>query len=142
MCLTFVSISFAQASDKDQYDIYANIIGGRGYQFYPIHFGIPNKYDYPVNDPVYEQIKKIPNKEFDIQKLLAESLRYSIGKTFKVDKNSLNRQVYFSPIYFRNESEAFLIIISSDDESKPLYSFLQAKKANGSWSFTDYYERY
>lgn len=138
----FTLSSSSQNLNEVEYDIYANVIGKEGYQFYPINFNIPNEYKFQINDSIYDEIGKIPNKEFDLKKMFAKSLKYSVGKTFKIQENNLKRQIYFSQIYFKNKDDAFFIIIVTDNNPKPLFLFLEAKKINNEWNFYDYYERY
>ena len=132
-------LSFSQNVNYDEYEVYGAHIGVNGYQFYPINFNIPSAFKLKINDSIYEEIDRMPNKEFDIKKLFSISLKYSIGKTFIVLESSLEKQIYYSPILFKNSEEAYFMCIVKENLPKPFFSFIQANKVNNKWEFQDYY---
>lgn len=132
-------LSFSQNLNFDEYEVYGAHICIQGYQFYPIDFNIPSTYKVNINDSIYNEIDRIPNKEFDLKKLFAISIKYSIGNTFLVMESDLEKQIYYSPILFKNSEEAYFVCIVKDNLAKPHYNFIQGKKINNKWEFQDYY---
>jgi hypothetical protein len=129
----------AQVATDDEYEIYGTLIGEQGYQFYPINFGIPSKFSFNIKDSIYDEIEKKQSKEIDLRKLIRVSLKYSISNIFYVLESDLERQIYFSPIYFKSSEEAYFLCIATDNLPKPLFSFYQANKKEGKWEIIDYY---
>lgn len=130
---------FSQEVNKDEYEIYGKVVGEQGYQFYPINFTSISEFELKVEDSIFIEINKMPSKIVDLKKLYIIALKYSIGSSFKIIECDDNRQVYFSPIYFKNSDEAFFICITTDNLPKPNFFFYKAKKQGDKWELTDYY---
>jgi hypothetical protein len=132
-------LCFSQNVNYDEYQVYGGHIGMHGYQFYLINFNIPPEFNLNIDDSIYRKIEKFQTKDFDLNKLFSKSLKYSIGKTFIVSESGLEKQIYYSPIFFKNPEEAYFICIVKENLLKPHKSFIQAIKVDNKWEFLDYY---
>ncbi len=78
-------------------------------------------------------------KSIDQKKLIRTALKYSIDKTFKLIESDQYKQIYLSPIYFKNKDEAYFIYIIKTNLKKPYSYFQQVHKMDGKWVLSDYY---
>lgn len=113
------SVMYSQEVTKREYEIYGKVIGEQGYQFYPINLGIPSKFKLGIDDSIYSKIERMQIRQFDQKKLLEVALKYSINKTFKIVEGDQYNQIFFSPIYFKNQDEAYFIYILKSNREKP-----------------------
>jgi len=145
-CLIIVFISYSynclsQEIDDQEYKIYGKYIGEGGYQFYPIDFGVSSELKkFNLKDPIFKEIKEMPMKEVNYKRLILEALPYSINKTYHLIENNKTMNILLSPIYFKNENEAYFVsIIIGFFSNKPIFSFLQSLKVGEDWYIEDYY---
>ncbi|MCE3074669.1 hypothetical protein [Chryseobacterium gwangjuense] len=148
ICLVISNSFFSQEISKDEYIIYGQILDRFYFSTNQFSMGLtPNKRASLLigNDPIESEISKLNSeKKIDLGKLDQVISKFRLDKSLDKEhrKGPLKDskiKIICSNIFFKNDTEAYIYIITEWKVIKPMqFLFRATKESDGYWCFEHY----
>ncbi|UMQ42868.1 hypothetical protein MKS83_04070 [Chryseobacterium sp. Y16C] len=147
ICLVIGNTLFSQEISKDEYIIYAQVLDRLSFPVNQFHMGLsPNEKASLLisKDPIESKIGELNSeKTFDHARLDSCILKFRQDRSLNYHKKDKwkdsKTRIICSNIYFKNDREAYIYIITEYKVINPMqFLFKATKDPDGYWCFENY----